>query len=62
MLNQQPMEKLQALRLVGMTEAFRAQAKQVGITELSFEERLALLVDQQWNRKQNRALAPRWGT
>jgi hypothetical protein len=30
-----------------MAEAFRAQPQQAGITELSFEERLALLVDQQ---------------
>ena len=29
------------------------------ITELSFEKRLALLVDQQWNWRQNRALARR---
>jgi len=59
MLNQQTMEKLQALRLVGMAEAFRAQSQQTDITELSFEERFALLVDQQWNWKQNRALARR---
>jgi DNA replication protein DnaC len=59
MLNQQTMEKLQALRLVGMAEAFRAQLQQADITDLSFEERFALLVDQQWNWKQNRALARR---
>lgn len=59
MLNQQTMEKLQALRLVGMAEAFRAQSEQADITDLSFEERFALLVDQQWNWKQNRALARR---
>ena len=49
MLNQQTLEKLHALRLHGMAEAFRAQPEQAGITELSFEERFALLVDQQWN-------------
>jgi DNA replication protein DnaC len=59
MLNQPTMEKLQALRLLGMAEAFRAQSEQANITELSFEERFALLVDQQWNWKQNRALARR---
>jgi len=48
MLNQQTLEKLHALRLHGMAEAFRAQPEQAGITELSFEERFALLVDQQW--------------
>ena len=59
MLNQPTLEKLHALRLVGMAEAFRAQAEQPDLTQLSFEERFALLVDQQWNWKQNRALARR---
>ena len=59
MLNQPTLEKLHALRLVGMAEAFRAQAEQPDLTQLSFEERFALLVDQQWNWRQNRALARR---
>ncbi len=59
MLNQPTLEKLHALRLHGMAEGFRAQAEQPGITELSFEERFALLVDQQWTWKQNRALERR---
>jgi DNA replication protein DnaC len=59
MLNQQTIEKLHTMRLHGMAEAFRAQPQQAGITELSFEERLALLVDQQWNWRQNRALTRR---
>ena len=59
MLNQQTLEKLHGLRLHGMAEAFRAQSEQTGITELSFEERFALLVDQQWNWRQNRALEHR---
>ena len=42
-----------------MAEAFRAQAAQAGITDLSFEERFALLVDQQWSWRQNRALERR---
>src|ERR1019366_3846067 len=59
MLNQQTLEKLHGLRLHGMAEAFRAQSEQAGITELSFEERFALLVDQQWIWRQNRALEHR---
>ena len=59
MLNQPTLEKLHALRLVCMAEAFRAQAEQPDLTQLSFEERFALLVDQQWTWKQNRALARR---
>ncbi len=61
-MNQQTLEKLHALRLHGMAEAFRAQsdpAQRDGIRELSFEERFALLVDQQWNWRQNRALERR---
>ena len=51
-----------SLRLHGMAEAFRAQsdpAQRDGIRELRFEERFALLVDQQWTWKQNRALERR---
>ena len=59
MLQQQTIEKLHTMRLRGMAEAFRAQSQQAGISELSFEERFALLVDQQWNWRQNRALARR---
>ena len=55
MLNQQTIEKLFALRLRGKAEAFRAQQQQPP-SDLSFEERFALLVDQQWNWRQNRAL------
>src|SRR5260221_3255500 len=58
MLNQQTIEKLLALRLRGMADAFRAQLQQP-CTDLSFEERFALLVDQQWNWRQNRALQRR---
>ncbi|HLK21735.1 MAG TPA: IS21-like element helper ATPase IstB [Bryobacteraceae bacterium] len=58
MLNQQTIEKLLALRLRGMADAFRAQQQQPP-TDLSFEERFALLVDQQWNWRQNRALQRR---
>ncbi|MGH8678224.1 MAG: IS21-like element helper ATPase IstB [Burkholderiales bacterium] len=59
MLNQQTIEKLYAMRLRGMAEAFRTQSEQASRDELSFEERFALLVDQQWNWRQNRALARR---
>ena len=57
MLNQHTMEKLQALRLVGMAEAFRAQAEQPDMTQLSFEERFALPSTEA--RCRSLALAPR---
>jgi DNA replication protein DnaC len=59
MLNQPTLEKLQTMKLHGMADAFRAQLETTGASELSFEERFALLVDQQWLWKENRALGRR---
>jgi DNA replication protein DnaC len=59
MLKQPMMEKLQALRLQGMVEALERQEQDAAAQELSFLDRLALLVDQQWNWRQNQALARR---
>lgn len=59
MLNQPTMEKLLELRLYGMANAFRAQLENIATQQLSFEERFALLVDQQCLWKQNRALIRR---
>jgi DNA replication protein DnaC len=59
MLNQPTIEKLQTMKMFGMADAFRAQLESTDISQLSFEERFALLVDQQWLWKENRALARR---
>ena len=59
MLNQPTLDKLQSLKLHGMAEAFRAQLETAQSSSLSFEERFAMLVDQQWLWKENRALARR---
>ncbi|HVB28752.1 MAG TPA: IS21-like element helper ATPase IstB [Terriglobia bacterium] len=62
MLNQPTLDKLETLRLRGMAEAFRAQSdptQRDSLANLSFEERFALLVDQEWAWRQNRALARR---
>jgi len=59
MLNQPTLEKLQAMKLHGMADAFRAQRETTDSHALTFEERFALLVDQQWLWKENRALARR---
>jgi hypothetical protein len=42
-----------------MTEAFREQEEDPEIHRLSFEERLGLLVDRQWNWKHNQELQRR---
>ena len=59
MLNQPTLEKLQTMKLHGMAEAFRAQLESTDTNAWTFEERFALLVDQQWLWKENRALARR---
>jgi DNA replication protein DnaC len=59
MLNQPMLEKLQAMRLTGMLEALKTQEQDRAIDELNFLERFALLVDQQWNWRENQALARR---
>jgi DNA replication protein DnaC len=59
MLNQPTMEKLLALRLHGMVEALKTQEQDRAVNELSFLERLALLVDQQWSWRENQALTRR---
>jgi hypothetical protein len=59
MLQQPMMEKLHALKLQGLLEALERQEQDEAARELSFLDRLALLVDQQWNWRQNQALARR---
>ena len=59
MLNQQTIEKLYAMRMRGMADAFTQQQEDPQTAQLSFEERFALLVDRQWNWRQNRALERR---
>src|ERR1700692_1651650 len=59
MLQQPMMEKLHALKLQGLIEALERQEQDETARELSFLDRLALLIDQQWNWRQNQALARR---
>jgi DNA replication protein DnaC len=59
MLQQPMMEKLIAMRLQGMAEGLRTQEQDPAAKELPFVERLALLVDQQWNWRDNQALERR---
>ena len=59
MLNQQTVEKLYTMRMRGMADAFVQQQEDPQTSQLSFEERFALLVDRQWDWRQNRALERR---
>jgi DNA replication protein DnaC len=57
MLHQHTLDKLHALRLTGMAAAFEQQLAQPAVQELSFEERFALLLDQEILYRDNRRLA-----
>jgi hypothetical protein len=59
MLTQPTIEKLCAMRLKGMAEAFRQQQESADCQRLSFEERLGLLIDRQWTWRENHALERR---
>ena len=59
MLQQPTLDKLEAMRLHGMAQALRELAKSEEARELSFEDRLALLVDRQLTWRQNEALQAR---
>lgn len=59
MLTHPTLDKLQALKLTGMVQALSEQMTLPDITELSFEERLGLLVDREMTERDNRRLNTR---
>ncbi len=59
MLNHPTLEKLHGLRLTGMAQALQEQAQMAEIDQLSFEERLGLLVDREVTERENRRLKTR---
>jgi DNA replication protein DnaC len=54
MLSEQTIEKLYAMKLNGLAEAFKDQLLQPDLSDLSFEERFSLLVDRHWTWKEDR--------
>ena len=56
MWTEQTMEKLHTMRLTGMAEALEQQLEDPEMATLSFEERLAWLVDRHWIWRENQAL------
>src|SRR5207247_3203018 len=52
-------DKLHALKLTGMADAVRQQLEDPGASQLSFEERLGLIIDHHWSWKENQALQRR---
>lgn len=59
MLNEQTKSKLYAMKLNGMATAYEEQCQQPRMAELSFDERLGLLVDRQWTWREDRSLKTR---
>jgi len=56
MLTQQTLDKLYDMNLTAMAEAFNQQLEQPDLSELSFEDRFAMLVDRQWSFKEDRRM------
>ena len=59
MLRQPLMDKLTSMKLWGMLEGLREQIENPQYKKLSFEERLGLLLDREWNIRQDRGLKRR---
>jgi DNA replication protein DnaC len=59
MLTQPTIDKLNAMKLAAMARAFAGQMQPPDITQLSFEERFALLVDYQMTDLENRRMRNR---
>jgi DNA replication protein DnaC len=56
MLTKATTERLRAMRLAGLAEAFAHQMEDVGMRSLSFEERFSMMVDSEWTARQHKAL------
>lgn len=59
MLTHPTLDKLQALKFTGMATALTEQMNTPDIDELSFEERLGLLIDREATERENRRLSSR---
>ena len=59
MLKHPTLDKLHALKLTGMAAALEDQSATPDITDLSFEERLGLLVDREITERDNRRMSSR---
>lgn len=59
MLTQETIEKMNAMKLFGMVAAFDSQLSSNEYHELSFEERVGILVDAEWTDREQRKLSRR---
>ena len=56
MLIEQTADRLYAMKLNGMADAFKEQLAQPDLNDLAFEERFSLFVDRHWIWKENRRM------
>lgn len=56
MINQKTIQKLQEMRLNAMADSYQQQLSDNDFQNLSFEERLGLIVDFEWSRRKNNKL------
>ena len=60
MITNQTIDKLNRMKLYGMLEVIREQINKPGVfSELSFEERLGLIIDAEWMRRENNRMKRR---
>jgi DNA replication protein DnaC len=59
MIREQTIEKLNAMKLFGMRDAFTEQLELPTYASLSFEERFGMLTDREWTDRENRKLTRR---
>jgi len=59
MMNQATLDKMQAMKMAAMAEAFGNQLGSSQYAELIFEERVGLLVDAEWTAREQRKLSRR---
>jgi DNA replication protein DnaC len=59
MLTQQTLDKMNAMKLSGMADAFQQQLRAGEHARLGFEERLGLLIDAEWSVREQRKLTRR---
>ena len=57
MLATPTVDKLHALKLPAMAQAWSEQQKNAELAALSFDERLGLLIDAEWLARENKRLA-----
>lgn len=53
MLDSQTQEKMKAMRLLGMAEAYQEQKESAMYSNMSFEERIGILIDREHTRREN---------